>query len=142
MDISELTDADEFTLEGNFLECKVIDVYDGDSITIIFPFGGKYWKKNCRLYGIDTPETRTRSLEEKQAGLIAKGRLCKYILDKVVWIDFRKWDKYGRLMGIIYLDKEKSVNVCEKMIEEGHAYEYFGKTKRKFSEWYTEKNFL
>lgn len=138
--LSELKDAPEFTLEGKFLECKVIDVYDGDTVTIIFPFENNCYKKKCRLFGIDTPEKRTKNLEEKKAAIIAKEFLEEIVLNKIVWIKFEDWDKYGRLMGHIYKNKNSKNSINNMLVENGFAYKYDGGTKKKFEEWYELKN--
>ena len=49
-------------------EVYVKDVYDGDTITVAFPFGDKMFSWNCRLTGVDTPEIRTRNKQEKEFG--------------------------------------------------------------------------
>lgn len=136
MNLSELKDAPEFTLKGKFLECKVIDVYDGDTVTIIFPFENNCYKKKCRLSGIDTPEKRTKNLEEKKEAIRAKEFLEEIVMNKIVWIKFEDWDKYGRLMGYIYKNKNSQKSVNNLLVENGFAYEYDGGTKKIFEEWY------
>ena len=52
---------------------KVIKIIDGDTIDVDLDLGFSVWlrKQRVRLYGIDTPESRTRDLEEKKRGLLA-----------------------------------------------------------------------
>lgn len=106
-DIGDMEDAAPFSPEGQILKCKVNDVYDRDTITVIFPFtdvwnslrpGIVYCKDKLRLSGIDTPEIRTKNLKEKEAGYMVRDWLKTQILGKVVWIHFEKKEKYGRLM--------------------------------------------
>ena len=59
---------------------KLIRVVDGDTVWAQVDLGLDMWKKvNSRLHGIDTPETRTRDLVEKRAGLISKERLVQLL---------------------------------------------------------------
>ena len=56
-------------------------VVDGDTIKCTVDLGFSTWKKiTVRMEGINTPESRTRDLEEKKLGLAAKDRL-KEILE-------------------------------------------------------------
>ena len=135
MGIAELDDAPWFTLDGDKrLQCKVIDVYDGDTITIIFPFGGGHYKDKCRLFGIDTPEVRTKNAEEKAAGIRAKEWVKEKILNKVVSIEFKGKGKYGRLMGNIY-EEGNDLSINMQLVENGMAYAYNGGKKKRWGEW-------
>ena len=134
VDILDIEDAPELTFKNVFCKCKVVDVYDGDTITIIIAFEGNPYKIKCRLSGIDSAEIRTKNLDEKTAGLIAKQWLSDQILGKKIWIRCGDWDKYGRLLGEIFLEENtKSIN--DVLIERKLAYPYDGKKKRKFEEW-------
>ena len=109
-------------------EAKVESVYDGDSIRIMFPFNNTMYKWNCRLNGIDTPESRTRDLDEKERGLAAKQRLTE-ILPKefIVKTMLNKRGKFGRILGDF-----KTINdqvVTEVLMAEGHAVAYHGGDK-------------
>lgn len=116
-----------FSFEGQGIYCKVIHVYDGDTITVIAPFmGSKFYKVKCRLSGIDTPEIRTRNLEEKAAGFKAKQWVADHILDKVIWLQCGKHDKYGRMLGRIYMDRDEKVSLNELIVSEGFAKKYDG----------------
>ena len=69
-----------------YYKCKLIKVIDGDTIDVDIDlgFGVTLSNQRLRLYGINTPETRTRDLEEKKRGLIAKERvqeLCEDTLE-------------------------------------------------------------
>ena len=124
-------DATEFSFEGDFKEAKVLEVYDGDTITVAFPFGGKMFRWKCRLNGVDTPELRTRNLKEKEFGYKVRDYLREKILGKVVKISCKDFDKYGRLLVEVYDDTE-SVN--NWLIENEYAFAYDGGTKKKWFE--------
>ena len=110
-------------------------VVDGDTIdvTIDLGFDIKY-SSRVRLAGIDTPESRTRDLEEKTLGLEAKEYLKKRLKDaKRIVIKTEKLDstgKYGRILGWLFLDDETN-SVNNQMIMKGYAWEYDGGTKDK-----------
>lgn len=106
-------------------EVKVLDVYDGDTVTIAKRMGenGPIYKFKCRLIGIDTPELRTRNAKEKALGIKARDFLKDLVLDKVVLAKFSCFDKYGRLLVWLYVENE---DVASKLIEAGLAREYHG----------------
>jgi micrococcal nuclease len=114
---------------------KVLKIVDGDTIDVDIDLGFDIsYTQRVRLAGIDTPESRTKDLKEKALGLEVKDRLKKAIdAAKDVIIVTEKPDsteKYGRILGWVYLDKSsKSIN--ELLIEEGYAWGYMGETKIK-----------
>lgn len=125
----------EFTFENKEFICKCISVYDGDTITVAFkPFGEKIYRYNIRLLGIDTPEIRTKNLSEKAMGIKVRDILRKKILNKIISLKCGKFDKYGRLLGEVYINDTNSKNnnksINQWLIDEGMAYVYDGGTKR------------
>ena len=54
--------------------CKVVKIVDGDTVDVDIDLGFGVWlkKERIRMFGIDTPESRTRDLDEKKYGLMAK----------------------------------------------------------------------
>ena len=109
---------------------KIRRVVDGDTVDITLDLGFDILYNNrIRLYGIDTPESRTRDLEEKKLGLAAKERvkeLCPVGSTVTVKTTKDGRGKYGRILGEIYVD---DLNVNQQLIKEGHAVEYFGGSK-------------
>ena len=112
---------------------------DGDTIDVTIDLGFDLYKKErVRVAGVDTPEKRTRDLEEKALGIDATNWL-KDKLDGAISGDDELavrtelvggMGKYGRLLGWLYIgDAELSLN--EQMIAEGYAWEYDGGTKQK-----------
>ena len=117
----------------------VVDrVVDGDTIDVTIDLGFKVWKKmRVRMEGINTPESRTRDLEEKKRGLAAKDRL-KNILEfnnnKCI-LKVSGVGKYGRALATVLVESLSPLNgkdgitlidVNKQLIEEGHAIEYWG----------------
>ena len=111
--------------------CTVEKVVDGDTIDVILDLGFDIlYKSRVRLYGIDTPESRTRNLDEKARGKMASTFLKEAIADgdKIV-IQTKLKDskgKFGRVLGTVVCDGE---NVNEAMIEGYMAAKYFGQNK-------------
>lgn len=103
-------------------------VIDGDTLDCILDLGFdvKLHKQRIRLAGIDTPESRTRNLEEKALGLKAKDRLIELCTGSFKVQSLGK-GKYGRILGIPYTEDGK--DICQMLIEEGHAVEYWGGKK-------------
>ncbi len=116
----------KFSLKDFKTQAKVVSVYDGDTITLVFVFANEYYKWNCRLDGIDTPEIKSKNNEEKALAIKARDYLREQILGKIVDIECGDFDKYGRLLiKLIY----ENQNMNELMISQGHAKAYFGGTK-------------
>ena len=105
--------------------CTIRRVVDGDTVDVDIDLGFDMWIHNerVRLYGIDTPETRTRDLEEKQAGIAAKKRLQELIDDSggKFRIQSHGIGKYGRCLGTLFID-DTNINVL--LLEEGLAEKY------------------
>ena len=127
----------------NFRVTEVARVVDGDTIDVVIDLGFDLSKKErVRVAGVDTPEKRTRDLEEKALGLDAtnwlKDKLESAISgedDLVIRTELDGgFGKYGRLLGWLYVG-DADVSLNEQMIEEGYAWSYDGGTKNKnFSE--------
>ena len=111
----------------------VIDVYDGDTCTVITRVWGEAKQsiivtEAVRMYGIDTPELRTTDLAEKERGYAAKQFTADRILGKIVRLELVGREKFGRLMAtIFYKDANgNEINLNQELIQNGHAQEYFG----------------
>ena len=111
--------------------CEVERVVDGDTVDVVLNLGFDImYKSRVRLYGIDTPESRTRNLDEKARGKMA-GAFLKNAIDtgeKVV-IQTKLKDsrgKFGRVLGNIIVD---GININQLMIDNHHAAAYFGQSK-------------
>lgn len=115
-----------FSFEGQTLDCKVVKVYDGDTIWVVFRLYHDFYKMKIRLAGIDTPEIKSKNFKEKEKGKLARDYLSHLIYYKIVKIDFGKYDKYGRVLGTIFYNGK---NINQVMIDKGFAYKYNGGTK-------------
>ena len=126
----------ELSFNGMRRHCKVVSVYDGDTIKVVFPLNGKMYKWNCRINGVDTPEIRTRCLPEKKHGYLVRDKLREKILDKVVYILCGDFDKYGRLLVNVYIN---GTDISKWLIEKNYAFEYHGKTKISWKDYFEKK---
>ena len=123
----------------NFRVTEINRVLDGDTIDVTIDLGFDLYKKErVRIAGVDTPEKRTRDLEEKALGIDATNWLKEKLESTLAGDDELSIrtelvggvGKYGRLLGWLYIgDAELSLN--EQMITEGYAWEYDGGTKQK-----------
>ena len=118
---------------------EIKKVLDGDTIDVIIDLGFDLAKtERVRIAGVDTPEKRTRNLEEKALGIDAP----EWLKDKLEGAIDGDDDlvirtelvggvgKYGRLLGWLYIgDSDLSLN--EQMITEGYAWAYDGGKKQK-----------
>ena len=111
---------------------KLDRVIDGDTIDANIDLGFDITiHKRIRLTGIDTPESRTRDLEEKARGLASKARLIELLGDGDFILESREVGKFGRVLGTIYTIAEESININDTLVEEGYAVEYHGGKKKK-----------
>ena len=114
---------------------KLVRVVDGDTCDALIDLGFDTWvKKRIRFMGVDTCESRTRNLEEKEKGLAAKA----YVKDLLENSDEGKFllkshgvGKYGRVLGELFV-KGHETSINELLKENGHAYEYDGGKKKVF----------
>ena len=137
-----------FSFEGEKKIAKVVHVYDGDTIRVVFPIHNNFYKWTCRLVNVDTPELRTKCKIQKQYGYKVRDALREKILNKIVLIECGEFDKYGRLLINIFEDVDfkpiqdggnveadltnvKSVN--DWLIENNYAFYYDGGTKNDWS---------
>ena len=124
----------------NFRVTEIVKVLDGDTIDVLIDLGFDLFKKErVRIAGVDTPEKRTRDLEEKALGIDATNWLKKKLEDTIAGdgdeLTIRTelvggTGKYGRLLGWLYIN-EDIISLNEQMITEGYAWAYDGGTKQK-----------
>jgi len=111
--------------------CKIVRVIDGDSIILDIDLGFSHWIHNesIRLYGIDTPECRTRDAEEKAAGLLAKAFVEDALhVGGTYTLTTREKGKFGRYLGVIMLSGKTSINAA--LVSEHLAVPYMGQSKQ------------
>jgi endonuclease YncB( thermonuclease family) len=149
--------------KDELVKARVVNIYDGDTITCILPINNKYYNFKIRLAGIDTCEIKSKCEENKNLAIKAKKRLCQLIipdfkiddetnkelnkeLDKIlnekcyiIKIKLGDFDLYGRVLGWLF-DKDANIDTPIEqsfnniLINEHLAYSYQGKTKLTDSE--------
>jgi len=115
----------------------VTRVVDGDTVdvNIDLGFGMTYKKQRVRLYGIDTPESRTRDLVEKKYGKAAKKFLQEKIESAdVVTLYSHDKGKFGRILGELFIDGSSDLSLNQLMINNHHAVAYHGQSKEEIEE--------
>ena len=108
----------------------VTKIVDGDTVDVDIDlgFGMIYKKQRVRMMGIDTPESRTRDLEEKFYGKASKAHLTKILNGQDVQLVSHDKGKFGRILGELYIGNS-NFSVNQQMIKEYHAVPYFGQSK-------------
>lgn len=131
-----------FSFKDKIIIARIVEVYDGDTCTILFEYNGEIIKYKCRCMGYDCAEMRPKKDDpnrdqEKALALKAKNRFIELTggPDSIVQIKCLDFDKYGRILGYIYsLDSDiihdESINNI--MIREGHGKAYEGGTKEEW----------
>ena len=130
--------------------CTIVRVVDGDTVDVDIDLGFGVWlrKQRIRFHGVDTPESRTRDLEEKKYGLAAKAfveghlpvgsiRTLTTVKDKV--------GKYGRILCKFKAwdaQTDAWVNLNQLMIIKHHAVEYHGQSKEDIAEQHIKNRLL
>ena len=119
--------------------CRIVRVVDGDTVDIDIDLGFDVWlkKQRIRLYGVDTPESRTRDLEEKKYGLAAKKFVEKHLpLGSKQTLRTRLDDrgKFGRILGEFVLTtqwegKDIPTTINEQLVRQRYGVKYFGQSK-------------
>ena len=142
-----------FSLKNFETYGRVLNVIDGNTLSIVLPLFNKYFYKfSVRLDGIDTPEIHSDNPIIKEKGLQAKYRLLELIcsdkkINEIICISNEKikkifdeksylvylkcsdFDKYGRLLAKVYLTRESKNDLSYILIDEKLAYSYDGGKK-------------
>ena len=123
-------------------KAKILRVVDGDTVDVDIDLGFGVWmhKERVRMMGIDTPESRTRDLVEKQFGLASKEYVKSYLPVGSIQVLKTTIDKsgedsrgkFGRILGdflVYHGEKDAQRKLTEVMIEDGYGVAYFGGSK-------------
>jgi endonuclease YncB( thermonuclease family) len=110
----------KFTLKPNVYMCRIVSITDGDTVRVAFaPFeNSECFIFNVRLLDIDTPETRTMNLIEKERGFACKSHLSKLLLNnQICYLLCDDFDNFGRILGHLYIDEKRVISVNKFMID-------------------------
>jgi endonuclease YncB( thermonuclease family) len=128
----------EFSLDGRTTIGKVVNIYDGDTCKLCL-FLDKEYKNlsryNIRMNGYDCPEMKTKNLLEKRYAQFSKECFEKLVGNKLVKVYCKEFDKYGRLLGEIYVMQPngQELHINQWMISNKLGYGYEGGTKSGFT---------
>jgi micrococcal nuclease len=109
---------------------QVVKVYDGDTITIAskMPYeNSPMYRFSVRLNGIDTPEIKGKTDDEKSMALEVRNKLSELIMNKRVFLKNVSTEKYGRILADVYLDD--TIHINQWLIDNRYAVKYDGGTK-------------
>ena len=102
----------ESILDGEMMRATVLEVFAPDRVLLLFVSGSNVWRNECRLVNVDVPWS-------------GREGVCKWlrgrVLDKKVWVECGKCDKYGRLFGVLYLDSDFATSVNAEAIKQYDA---------------------
>lgn len=136
-----------FSLKGTECYGRVVQIHDGDTITVIIPLfdTNKFYKFSVRLSGIDTCEVSSTTEENKILAINAKNKLIELVTSTnnnitdiksylhnnitLVYLKCLDFDKYGRLLATIYKNKNDEISFSDILIKEKLGYCYTGKKK-------------
>lgn len=146
-----------FDLKDNTYSAKVVDVYDGDTCSIVIFLNKNFTKFKLRCLGYDTPEmkppkdckNRDQLIDmaiKSRNYFISKVTNCNIEINKhyskselkellsqntkIIKVKSHGWDKYGRFLGEIFINNK---NFNQEMIDKNYGYKYDGGTKKQFS---------
>lgn len=114
-------------------KCAISRVVDGDTVDVNIDLGFDVIlkKQRVRLYGVDTPESRTSDKEEKKFGKASKQYVIDFLKGKSVTLITREYDakgKFGRILGDFIVEGNES-SLSESLIRDGYGAPYFGQSK-------------
>lgn len=132
-------DVSLFSLNGKHFTAKIIEIYDGDTITVIFKLFGNYYKWKCRIMHVDTPEIKkmvkavteeekNKNEKEKKRAIAIRDIMREKLINQIVLIHCFHYDKYGRLL-IEFNLPETNIKIHNWLIENNYAKPYEGKHK-------------
>ena len=126
-----------YSLKNKSFIGKIVNIYDGDTCTIVIKNQGQLQKYKVRMNGYDSPEMKPKKNilnreKIKEKAIEAKNALKNKINDKLIIIECGDWDKYGRLLGTLFTIKrgKKDININKWMINNNYGYEYHGGKKK------------
>ena len=103
---------------------QVIKVIDGDTLDLFIDLGFKVgFNTRIRMIGIDTPE------KWHPYGKVVKAYLQQILEGQTIYLDVTKKDKYGRYLGVVYLNESDEVSVNQMLINENMAKAYHGASR-------------
>lgn len=127
-ELNTATHGDVFSFDGKTFNAKVVDVYDGDTITVCFSYRGELQRYKVRMLGYNSPEMRPPKKQanrdlEIAAAVEARDELRRLIDGKIIKLACGRFDMYGRILGQVY---KSYVDINQHMIDNGFGMAYTG----------------
>ena len=137
-----------FSFNGKTFDVKVVDVYDGDTCTVVFKYNNELIKYKVRCSGYDSPEMRpSKNLINRDVEIVKATYARNYFINqvtnikipensskvdldnntKIIKMNCKGFDKYGRILGEFIVD---GININEQMIKQKYGYSYDGGKKQ------------
>ena len=104
----------EFTLSGLVTDAKCTKCYDADTVHLVIPYHGNFYRWTCRLEEIDSAEIKSKNKDESDFAKVSRDYLKSIILDKIISVKCGKFDKYGRLL--VYLTAD-GININQHLLD-------------------------
>ena len=146
------TDIKKYSISGLKSYCRVLDIYDGDTIIVALQVHDNCYKYTVRMLGIDTCELNSKNINIKLRAIKARNTLIEYIIKPtepidvtkynkqtikdifakniyLVWIECSFFEKYGRLLANVYINHDDKYTLAEKIINIKLGYYYDGNKK-------------
>ena len=130
----------DFSFANQRFLAKVVDFYDGDTVRVVFIFGGQRMQYKARMAGYDSPEMKPLKSNpnreaEKAAANAARSALMAKVADDLVYIECGDFDKYGRVLVTMFTraGAKNGDNVNTWMVSNDHGTPYDGGTKKAFA---------
>jgi len=134
----------KFSYQGMTVKAKMVDIYDGDTLTLVFRYRGELQQHSCRMMGYDSPEMKPLKSKPDREAEIEAAKAAKEALKEllerhtVVTVKCHQFDKYGRVLVTLWVPGRSGLfsccggdlNVNQWMIDQGYGYVYDGGTKK------------
>ena len=125
-----------FSFEGIKCKARIVDIYDGDTCTIVFNYKGDLIKYKARCFGYDSAEMKPLKSIENREEHIKKAHEDKEFFSKLVMynngicdVELLNFDKYGRIL-VKFFGENKNISINDIMIKNNHGYAYDGGRKK------------
>jgi len=153
-ELRHTTKGQKFSYKGLKFNAKIVDVYDGDTLTVVFRYRGELQQHSVRMIGYDSPEMKPPKTKPDREHEIAAAKEARKALMTItgfdeqsthlVSIECHAFDKYGRILVNLYTKRRnrwwswrECINVNQWMIDRGYGVPYDGGSKLN---WFTQLN--
>lgn len=144
-------DVPRFDFDGQKFWVRLHSIHDGDTVGVVTEIDSKLYRMTTRLIGLDTPEIRTKDLNEKKLAIAARNRVANWALPEhfqvngvytekeikqllaqnpvLLWMKCGETEKYGRITSELFADSSENSCINSILLKEGYGDAYEGGTK-------------